>query len=288
MPQIPVIHGVSQIAEQYDALLCDVWGVLHNGLSAFEPAKDALQRYREETGKPVVLLTNAPRPNHAIEEHLASMGITRDSFDAIVTSGDVVRADLEKQPEPKIYHIGPERNRSLFRGLSYEICDEETGEVIVCTALNNRNAEEPEDYRPLFERLLARDLTFVCANPDIVSHEGEKLVWCAGSLARLYAQMGGKTLIMGKPFAPIYDAALAKINELAGKPVAKDRVLAIGDGMPTDIKGANAMDIPVLFISNGIHALEYGSVDNPDIGKVEERFKQEGMNAAALLPSLRW
>jgi len=256
MPSPRSISGLNQIAHEFDGVLCDVWGVLHNGRTKFPEAVDALYRFKEQRCGPVVLITNAPRPPHEIQAHLDSMELPRDCYDGIVSSGGVVQADLQGLNHAKIYHIGPEKNRGLFHGVNYEFVAADKADIIVCSGLNDRSVEEPEDYREPFKKLLELNLPMLCANPDIVAEQGNKLVWCGGALAKLYEEMGGETIITGKPHRPIYNSALAELQRLSDKPLEHTRILTIGDGIPTDIKGAHAMGLPALFLSDGIHAEE--------------------------------
>ena len=283
-----LVSGLATLAPYYRAVLCDVWGVLHNGVAAFPDACRALQAFRRETGAPVVLLTNAPRPSQPILEQLARLGVPDDAFDAVVTSGDVTRAEITANRDAPILHIGPERDRTLFAGLNVALAEEETARQIVCTGLFDDETETPEDYRPLLERLIARDLPFICANPDIVVERGSQMIWCAGAIGRLYEDLGGRVTIQGKPHAPIYQAAMDKIADLAGTPVARDAVLAIGDGLPTDIRGAVSNDLDVLFITGGIHGKDFGPTDAPDDRLIRRRLSEEGLTARAALPYLVW
>lgn len=247
----------------YDVIFSDVWGVLHNGEVAFRPAVDALKRARE-AGVKVVLITNSPRPFPGVMAQMELMGITTESYDQIVTSGDVTR-DLIAAGPRKIFHLGPERELAIYDGLDVELVEEYEASGVVCTGLVDDEVEKPEDYAPMLQRFRSRDLPFVCANPDLVVERGSRLIWCAGVLARDYGQLGGRTLIAGKPHNPIYAAAMQAAENLTGKPVDKSRILAIGDGMLTDVKGAQNYGVDVLYISGGIHAAEYiakGEVDH--------------------------
>ena len=276
------IEGLKELAGAYDSLLCDVWGVLHNGLAAYPAAVDALLRFRETAG-PVALITNAPRPAPPIREQLRGLGVPDGAYDVLVTSGDVTRMAIAERPGVRLLPLGPDRDRSFFEGLDIVIASEEDAELIACTGLVDDTSETPDDYRSLFERLIARGLDMVCANPDIVVERGDKLVYCAGALARLYAEMGGEAVLVGKPHAPIYDAAK---RELAGK--GGTRILAVGDGLPTDIRGAVENRIPALFITGGIHAADFGPHDAPDEARVAARLSAEGLEAVAYLPALAW
>lgn len=287
-PNPLLVPGLSALAPAYKAVLCDVWGVLHNGVAAFPKACEALQRYRAETGGKVVLITNAPRPSPPILDQLARLGVPRDAFDAVVTSGDVTRAQLQAHSDIPVMHIGPDRDHSLFAGLDLTLTDEAGAGQVVCTGLVDDERETPEDYRALLERMVARDLPLLCANPDIVVERGSTLIWCAGALARLYEDLGGRVTILGKPHAPIYEAALARVAELAGAPVAKTDILAIGDGLPTDIRGAVANEIDVLFITGGIHGADFGPAGAPVESLVRKRLAEEGLSARAAIAGLVW
>lgn len=287
-PNPLLVPGLSALAPAYKAVLCDVWGVLHNGVAAFPKACEALQRYRAETGGKVVLITNAPRPSPPILDQLARLGVPRDAFDAVVTSGDVTRAQLQAHSDIPVMHIGPDRDHSLFAGLDLTLTDEAGAGQVVCTGLVDDERETPDDYRALLERMVARDLPLLCANPDIVVERGSTLIWCAGALARLYEDLGGRVTILGKPHAPIYEAALARVAELAGAPVAKTDILAIGDGLPTDIRGAVANEIDVLFITGGIHGADFGPAGAPVESLVRKRLAEEGLSARAAIAGLVW
>jgi HAD superfamily hydrolase (TIGR01459 family) len=276
------IAGLQELAGDYDSLLCDVWGVLHNGVAAFPAAVDALRRFRREVG-PVVLITNAPRPYPSIRAQLRSLGVADDAYDTAVTSGDVTRAVIADRPGVRLLHVGPDRDLPFYEGLDVMLASEEEAELISCTGLVDDTTETPDNYRPLFERLAGSGLVMVCANPDIVVERGDRLIYCAGALARLYAEMGGDTILAGKPHAPIYDAAKRALAELGG-----ERILAVGDGLPTDIRGAVENGIPVLFVTGGIHAADFGPAADPDGARVAARLSAESLDVVAYLPALGW
>lgn len=253
--------SLEAIIDRYDAVFCDVWGVIHNGVHAFGEALLALKKARQ-SGKAVILITNSPRPRQGVVLQLASLKIGADFYDDIVTSGDATRYLIKEAPK-KIFHIGPERDLSLFDGLDVELCEEFEAAAVVCTGLFDDENEKPDDYVELLQRLRSRNLPFICANPDIIVHHGDKELWCAGALARAYEQLGGRTLIAGKPHRPIYDLAMKKLAENKGV-VEKKRILAIGDGIMTDVKGGQQYGLDTLYISGGIHQNEYvknGKVD---------------------------
>jgi HAD superfamily hydrolase (TIGR01459 family) len=201
----------------------------------------------------------------------------------LVTSGDVTRMVIAERPGARLLHIGPDRDLPFYDGLDAVCVPEAEAELVSCTGLLDDTTETPDDYRPLLERLLARGLVMVCANPDVVVERGDQLVYCAGAIANLYAEMGGEAILVGKPYAPIYDAAKRQIAELGGT-----RTLAVGDGLPTDIRGAAENGIPVLFVTGGIHAADFGPPSNPDGARVTARLHAEGLPAVAYLPALSW
>lgn len=248
-----ILTGLRQIAGGYDIVICDIWGVVHNGMQANGDAVEALRRYRSAFG-PVVLLSNAPRPVTVIEGQLRKFGVAADCYDAVVTSGDAVREDLERRSRSgrlALYHLGPQRDRGVIEELPVECVDAARATLVLCTGLFDDDTETPADYRMLLSDIRARGLTMLCANPDKVVHRGGRLVYCAGALASLYEELGGRVVYYGKPHAPIYRRALAAAERVAGKPATHP--LAIGDGLDTDIRGANSVGIDALFIAEGIH-----------------------------------
>lgn len=283
-----LVSGLEALAPYYSALLCDVWGVLHNGVASFPHAHQALSRYRQETGGAVVLITNSPRPAAPVCEQLGSLGVPENAYDDVVTSGDVTRELLIQHAGSKVFHIGPERDLPLYEGTGIEFSTADDADLISCTGLFDDETETPDDYRDRLEALAARGLPMVCANPDIVVERGEHLIWCAGALARLYEDLGGAVSIAGKPHTPIYEAALARLTKLRGNDIDKDKVLAIGDGLQTDIRGAVSQEIDVLFISGGIHATDFGPTDAPDEHLIRRRLAEEGLTARAATPRLAW
>lgn len=288
MQKVDMIAGLSTLAEAYDGIICDVWGVLHNGISPYPAAAEALARFRA-LGKAVVLLTNAPRPAKAVEELLdRQYAIGPESYDEIVTSGSVARKVFENEPRRRLFHLGPSHNLGLFEGLDVEVVGEEDAEYVALTGLFDDEAETPESYRPMFSRFVERGLKMYCANPDVVVERGDRLVYCAGALAQLYIELGGDTTIIGKPYKPIYDAALAAIDRAKGRPVDKRRVLAIGDGLPTDIKGAWGQGIDVLMVTAGIHGADFGDLLSPDPVRLAKRLEAEGFGIRAAIPRLTW
>jgi HAD superfamily hydrolase (TIGR01459 family) len=246
-----VVAHIAPQAGNFDVVLCDVWGILHNGLTAWPAASDALMRWRG-LGATVVLVSNAPRPGEVVARQLDRMGVPRRAYDTIVTSGDVTRAEMQERGGI-CYHLGPPRDDALFDGVAARRGPLEDASYIVCTGLVHENRETAEDYRPLLEVALARGLDFVCANPDLVVEVGDRLVPCAGAIADLYVRMGGPTLYAGKPHPPIYERALAAAARIRGGATAHERVIGIGDSLRTDVAGARAMGVTALFVASGIH-----------------------------------
>ena len=279
------IASLDEISGRYAAILCDVWGVLHNGVRHFEPAAAALAAARER-GLAVVLITNAPRPHGGVEAQLASLAVPQAAWDRVVTSGDVTRELVGAGPR-RVFHLGPDRDLSLYDGLDIDIVEEFEANSVVCTGLFDDETETPEDYADMLQRMRARNLPMVCANPDIAVERGDRIIWCAGALARDYGQLGGRTLIAGKPHAPIYAAALKAASEMLGRELRRDEVLAIGDGMLTDIKGASDNGIDVLYVSGGIHARDYGHPDNPEPDELQAFLDRHGYRPVATMTKLR-
>jgi HAD superfamily hydrolase (TIGR01459 family) len=283
----PLLPHFSALAPDYDVLLCDVWGVVHNGLAAFPHACDALMRARA-MGKTVVYITNSPRPSEVVMRQLERLHVPRETYDAIVSSGDVTRSEIERRPGKSLYHLGPERDRSIFEGLKVTFANPDAADYVVCSGLENDEEETPDDYRERLEAMLARKLFMVCGNPDVVVERGNRLVYCAGALADLYATMGGEVLYAGKPYRPIYDMALAKAEAALGKSVAFDRALAIGDSLRTDLKGAHTLGVDFLFVTSGIHAEELGGRDQPDPAALTGAFAAAGEMPKAVMRQLVW
>ena len=282
------IERFEPLARDYDVLLCDVWGVVHNGLAAFPAACEALMRFRAGGGT-AILITNAPRAGEAVARILDRLKVSREAYDAITSSGDVTRGIVKARLPDTVFHLGPQRDLSIFAGLDVRLAPAETADYIVCSGLFDDTIETPETYRDLLSSLRARSLTMVCANPDIVVERGDALVYCAGALADAYAARGGEVLYCGKPHAPIYDQALATAAALRdGKSVSRQRVLAIGDSVRTDLKGAAALGLDCMFITSGIHAEEYGSREAPDLVALNAMFAAAGVRPRGIMRELTW
>jgi HAD superfamily hydrolase (TIGR01459 family) len=280
-------RNLRDVLDGVDVILSDIWGVVHNGLKAWPDACAALAEFRRRGGK-VVLITNAPRPADSVQRMLRRLHVADDVYDAIVSSGDLTRGYIDEHRKQKVFHIGPERDHSLFDGFGVAFGDVESADYIVCSGLFDDETENAEDYRATLTRARERDLFLVCANPDIVVERGEKLIFCAGALAELYVTLGGKVLFAGKPHAPIYERALELAAKAGAASISPTRVLAIGDSVRTDLEGANAAGFRCLFVTSGIHADELGERANPDAASMTKLFKGASKPPAAVTPTLKW
>ena len=286
MPDI--IEQFAPLARHYDVLLCDVWGVVHNGVAAFTTACDALVRFRGGGGT-VILITNAPRPAAAVLRLLDRLAVPREAYDAIMSSGDVTRGIVEARQGERVFHLGPQRDVSIFSGLDVTFAPADVADYAVCTGLFDDTTETPESYRGLLTAMRERSLFMVCANPDIVVERGDQLVYCAGALADAYAELGGEALYCGKPHAPIYEAALGKAAEFRGGAApSRNRVLAIGDSIRTDVKGAAAYGLDCLFVISGIHADDLGGRDTLDRASLAAVLDAQGVAPKAVTLKLAW
>ena len=276
----------STLAPNYDVALCDVWGVLHDGLHAHLEAADALTRFRAGGGV-VVLVSNAPRPSAWVAASLDEKGVPRSAWDAIVTSGDVSRHLLAARGQWRVHHIGPERDLPLLGDERIARVPLEDAPVALVTGLVDEDTETPDDYLDRLEKLKARGVEMICANPDLVVMVGERQLWCAGAIADRYQAMGGEVYFAGKPHAPIYDAALGLAASVRGRATDAKRAIAIGDAVRTDLAGATAAGIDCVFIADGIHGDELGR-GAPDPQKLAALFAEHGYKPVAVAPRLVW
>lgn len=291
---IPTLAGLGGIADAYDLILCDVWGVLHDGSRAHPGAGDALIRFRglPAAGRPrrVVLVSNAPRPGAGVQRILDRLGVPREAYDAVVTSGDLTRALVAGQPGIRMYHLGPERDSGIFQGLDVALAGPETADLVLCTGLFDDRTETVEDYRATLATLRARSVPMICANPDLVVEFDGRLIPCAGLLAAAYADLGGSVVYAGKPHRPVYEAALARAGELDDRaPPEKARVLAVGDAIRTDVAGARAFGIASLFVARGIHAEELGlTAEHHRLGEIADWLSGQAVHPDAVIERLVW
>lgn len=270
--------SLAELSGRYDAVLCDLWGVVHDGRRVFEPAAAALRAFRARGGR-VVLISNVPKPRGVIPRQLERLGLARDAWDALVTSGDATRAEFAARAPGPMHLFGPRSDSILWDGLGIELATLEHASFIGATGLDDFDVETPADYSERLRHARERGLTMVCANPDIVVRLGERLHWCAGALARDYAQLGGQVVMCGKPHAPIYQLALRELLELTGREPERARVLAIGDGLTTDVMGANREGLQALFVASGIHGASLHERAGLDRDKVEAALREARVHA---------
>jgi HAD superfamily hydrolase (TIGR01459 family) len=285
----PIVSNAGPILARYEAVFCDVWGVMHNGRAAHQEASEALARFRAGGGT-VVLVSNAPVPEAGVQRVLERTGVRRDAWDAIVCSGDIALAHIAEKGYQRLHRIGPARRDSLlFARLPGPHAPLAEAEAIVCTGLIDDSNHTVETYAPLIEEGVARSLAFVCANPDLVVDVGDKRFLCAGSIAAEYERMGGSVFWAGKPHPSAYRAALDRAGELRGGEPDHRRILAIGDAVRTDLAAAQGMGVDALFIASGIHNHEVlvgGEIDTANLAAL---FAQPGTPPAiAAMTLLRW
>jgi HAD superfamily hydrolase (TIGR01459 family) len=284
MNSLRYVDKLRDLVGGVEVVLSDIWGVVHNGLVAFPEACEALHTFRKQGGT-VILITNAPRPADSVQRQLRKLGVADDTYDAIVSSGDLTRHFVADHPGRKMFWIGPERDNSIHRGLDPVLAPLEQADYIVCTGLFDDETESAEDYRTMLLQARERELPLICANPDIVVERGDRLIYCAGAIAELYRELGGEAIFYGKPHRPIYERAMALAAERRGQPTSLDRVLAIGDSVRTDLTGALGFGIDCLFLTRGIHSEEFEGIDQLDPASVKELF---GHPPRALMRELKW
>lgn len=242
---------MQDLSKRYPVWFVDIWGVVHNGVRPFTSTVDVLAKHRAQGGT-VILVSNSPRSEKGVTHQLNEIGVRPDAYDAAVTSGDVTQSLMLAEPSGKLFHLGPQRDVSLFEGLNVQRVSQSEAGAVICTGLYHDDRETPDDYADLLAQLRARDLTMICANPDKRARKGDQLMYCAGALAEAYKNLGGKVQMAGKPYAPIYHRALARASTIRGADVSKAQVLAIGDGPETDILGAANQGLPVVYVSGGV------------------------------------
>jgi HAD superfamily hydrolase (TIGR01459 family) len=285
MTSLRFVDRLRDLIGGVDVVLSDIWGVVHNGLEAFPEACEALHTFRNQGGT-VILITNAPRPADSVKRQLRKLGVADDTYDAIVSSGDLTRHYVADHQGRKVFWLGPERDNSIYHGLDPVLAPLEDADYIVCTGLLDDETETAEDYRAMLLQARERKLPLICANPDIVVERGDRLIYCAGAIAELYREIGGEVIFYGKPHRPIYERAMALAAEQRrDQAVPLSRVLAIGDSVRTDLAGAHGFGIDCLFVTRGIHSEDFEGVDQLDPASVKELF---GHPPRALMRELRW
>ncbi|MGB4866160.1 MAG: TIGR01459 family HAD-type hydrolase [Hyphomicrobium sp.] len=278
-----LLTSIAPLGETADVWFLDIWGVLHNGHKPFAGAVDACRTFRNAGGR-VLLVSNSPRPRAGVMRQLDDIGVDRQAYDDAITSGDVSRALISAAAGAPLLHIGPKRDLPLFDGLDVSFSDADTARVAVCSGLFDDETETPADYAELLATLLARDVPMICANPDMKAERGGKLIYCAGAIADAYARMGGTVRYAGKPHPPIYVAAMDIAARLTGGTIDKRRVLAIGDGIATDIRGASQAGIRSVFVASAVHVARGVSLADA----ADRMFADEPMKPVALMTALVW
>ena len=273
------ISGLGQIADDYDVLICDIWGVIHNGKVPFFEACEALTRFRQSRGT-VVLVSNSPRPSRAIPEQLASIRVPEGIYDAIVTSGDATIDELSRRAPGPVFKLGPDRDDRIYEGLELHFGSLEDARFISCTGLFHDDTETPDDYTQLLSEARDHGLPMVCANPDIKVKRGDKMIYCGGALAQKYEDMGGEVIYAGKPHTPIYRLSRAWLEEVLGYVPGAERILAIGDNIHTDLLGAQNENFDCLFIADGM--------DTANSEAAFDLIRDHGISAKYVMGSLDW
>jgi HAD superfamily hydrolase (TIGR01459 family) len=280
-PQFPA--GLSGLARHYDTILCDVWGVIHNGRAAFAEACDALVKFRAQGGQ-VSLITNAPVPEAQVVRYFEPLGVPKAAFDLCVSSGDATRAELAAHPDRSVWRMGGdegwEHDRFLYDGLGLTFIDNDSADLLLCIGLRDQVNDQPEDYRLELGRAVAKGLPMLCANPDKQVRVGGKLYWCAGALASIYEDLGGQVIYPGKPYAPIYQLAIARLAEMKATP---QRILCIGDSPATDVRGARLQGFDSLYVGTGLkqHGADFEA-------EVTDLLADYGEQATYAMTGLRW
>jgi len=287
-----IINSLAEISDRYDALFCDLWGCVHDGLTPFADAIRAMQSFRAKGGT-VMLVTNAPRPHAPVRKQLQRIGVPNNAYDGIATSGDSARAAMFRGAVGQnIYFIGQPHDQDFFSPLELvegpktitQVTLEEAEGIVCCGPFDP--LEDPEEMRPQLLIAKTKGLKLLCANPDIVVDRGNNREWCAGALAKLFTEIGGESLYFGKPHSPIYDLARRRLNTL-GKSIPDSRILCVGDGLLTDIDGALGEELDSLFITGGLAARETKTVDQPEPQALEAYLTQEMMQPTYSIGKLR-
>ena len=273
------ISGLGQVADDYDVLICDIWGVIHNGKIPFFEACEALTRFRQSRGT-VVLVSNSPRPSRAIPEQLASIRVPEGIYDAIVTSGDATIDELSRRAPGPVFKLGPDRDDRIYEGLELHFSALEDARFISCTGLFHDDTETPDDYTELLSEARDHGLPMVCANPDIRVKRGDKMIYCGGALAQKYEDMGGEVIYAGKPHTPIYRLSRAWLEEVLGYVPGAERILAIGDNIHTDLLGAQNENFDCLFIADGM--------DTANSEAAFDLIRDHGISAKYVMGGLDW
>lgn len=283
-PAIPIVKHIAPISVVRSAWLVDIWGVMHNGVAPFDEAVAACDAFKAGGGI-VLLLSNSPRLRNGVVDQLRQIGVPDTAYDDVVTSGDATRTLISAKLETPVFHLGPVRDRPTFAGLDVTFAEAGDAGVIVCTGLFDDSCETPDDYTALLEDFAGRGVTMICANPDLKVERGGQIIYCAGALAQRYGELGGAVALAGKPHWPIYQMAFERLAKLAGRPVAVDEVLAIGDGVKTDIAGACAVGVAAFYVASAVH-MARGVELNSDV--LDDLFPDPEARPIAATTALAW
>ena len=286
MTTIPFANSLRDLTSDIDVVISDIWGVIHNGVVSFPEAVEALRTYRKQGGT-VVLLTNAPRPADSVQRQLRRLHVPDDAYDDIVSSGDLTRNYVASRPGEAVFQIGPERDNPVYHNLDVAFAPLEAADYMVCTGLFDDEVETGEHYRDMMLAARERNLTMICANPDIVVERGDRLIYCAGAIAELYRELGGDVIFYGKPHRPAYDRAIELAAQRREKSTPLDRMLAIGDSVRTDLLGANGIGLRCIFITRGIHSAEFADLHQID-SVTSTRLFGDAKPPAAVMRDLKW
>ena len=283
-----IIQSLAGSGGAYEALLVDLWGCYHNGLAPYPAAVAALRAYRAAGGI-VVLLTNAPRPASSVKAFLDRIGAPEDSYDGIMSSGAACqRAVAGGEHGHRFHYVGPPRDLHMLTGLGLEDTALGRADAIICTGLRDDTAETPADYFEAMADWRARGLTLLCANPDMIVDRGEQRLYCAGALALAYEQAGGEVVWFGKPHRATYQQSFHLLEDLTGREVAAQAVLAIGDGIRTDVKGGLDAGLDVLFVTGGLSAGDVGAdPEHPDPARLDACLAEHGVAPQYAIGRLR-
>jgi HAD superfamily hydrolase (TIGR01459 family) len=263
------LSGLSKIYSKFDIFLVDLWGVIHNGIECYSDALNVLKNLKKT--KKIILISNAPRPSSSVQKFLNQINFNKSFYDFLITSGDLTRYYLKNfTKKENFYHLGPDRDNSLFSNLMLKKTTLKNARFVICTGVNNNN-DNLNKYFSILKKIKKRNLKIICANPDLIVHRGDRAEYCAGSIAKLYEKMGGRVEYFGKPYKNIYEYIFRILKKNSKKKIYKSKVLVIGDNLNTDISGANNFNVKNLFIAGGIHKPEWSkkniSLANFVIGK---------------------
>ena len=287
MPAPKIISSLSELSTAYNAVICDVWGVLHNGETPFAGADEALLAFRQAGGK-VLLLSNAPRPAATVHARLDEIGVRDDAYDGILTSGDAARSLLEERGAlgQTCFHLGPDKDADLIAGIDIEFCDMSAADFILFSGLYDDSVETPDDYKHAIATWLALGKQLICANPDRLVQVGDKVIYCSGAVAEVYENSGGEVIWLGKPYPAVYQRAQSILAQMLGVDTADVRALAIGDGPKTDMPGAANAGIDALFITGGLAGAMGRAMETPE--EIAKVLAEENTYAAFAQRHLAW